>query len=48
MIDKNEEYEGVVEGYATDGEGIIKAEGATVFVPFCLVGEKVRFKVLKV
>ena len=27
MIDKNEEYEGVVEGYATDGEGIIKAEG---------------------
>lgn len=45
---KNGEYEGLVEGLGTDGEGIIKKEGATVFVPFCLVGERVRFKVLKV
>ncbi len=45
---KNGEYEGVVEGYGTDGEGIIKTEGTTAFVPFCLVGEKVRFKALKV
>ncbi|MDE5721127.1 MAG: 23S rRNA (uracil(1939)-C(5))-methyltransferase RlmD [Clostridia bacterium] len=45
---KNEEYEGLVEGLGTDGEGIVKMEGATVFVPFCLVGERVRFKALKV
>ncbi len=45
---KNEEYTGIVEGLGSDGEGIIKIEGAAVFVPFCLVGEKVKFKVLKV
>lgn len=45
---KNEEYEGVVCGYGTDGEGIIKIGGTTAFVPFCLVGESVRFKALKV
>ena len=48
MLHKNEEYEGLVEGYGSDGEGIIKLEGTTAFVPFCLVGEKVSFKVLKV
>lgn len=45
---KNEEYTGIVEGLGSDGEGIIKIEGAAVFVPFCLVGEKVKFKVVKV
>ena len=48
MLRKNEEYEGIVEGLGTEGEGIIKIQGTTVFVPFCLVGERVRFKVLKV
>ena len=48
MLHKNEEYEGLVEGLGTDGEGIIKTEGTTMFVPFCLTGERVRFKVLKV
>lgn len=48
MLHKNQEYEGLVEGYGTEGEGIIKIEGTTAFVPFCLVGEKVSFKVLKV
>ena len=47
-MEKNGIYEGRVEGLGSDGEGIIKYEGATVFVPFCLVGEKVRFKALKV
>jgi len=47
MLQKNCEYEGLVEGLGTGGEGIIKCEGTTVFVPFCLVGERVRFKVLK-
>lgn len=48
MLQKNETYEGLVEGLGTGGEGIIKCGGTTAFVPFCLVGERVRFKVLKV
>lgn len=48
MLVKNGEYEGLVEGYGTDGEGIIKIDGTTAFVPFCIKGEKVRFKALKV
>lgn len=48
MIEKNDEFQGYVEGLGSDGEGIIKIQGTTVFVPFCLVGEEVKFKVLKV
>ena len=47
-MQKNGIYEGLVEGLGSEGEGIIKYEGTTVFVPFCLVGERVEFKVLKV
>lgn len=45
---KNGEYEGIVCGLGTEGEGIVKTEGTTAFVPFCLVGEEVKFKALKV
>ena len=48
MLRKNEEYIGLVEGLGTDGEGIIKIDGTTAFVPFCVIGEKIKFKVLKV
>lgn len=48
MLVKNGEYEGLVEGYGTDGEGIIKINGTTVFVPFCVTGERVLIKALKV
>lgn len=47
MIEKNGIYTGTVSGYGTEGEGIIKSEGTTAFVPFCLPGEEVRFKALK-
>lgn len=47
-MEKNKIYQGVVEGLGTDGEGIIKVDGTTAFVPFCLVGEEVTFKALKV
>ena len=47
-MQKNSIYEGAVEALGTDGEGIIKSEGTTAFVPFCLVGERVKFKALKV
>ena len=47
-MEKNEERVGVVAGLGANGEGIIKQDGTIVFVPFTLVGEKIKFKVLKV
>ena len=47
-MEKNGVYTGKVISLGTEGEGIINLEGTTVFVPFCLVGEEVCFKVLKV
>ncbi|MBD5632695.1 MAG: 23S rRNA (uracil(1939)-C(5))-methyltransferase RlmD [Clostridia bacterium] len=47
-MEKNGIYEGVVTALGTEGEGIINSEGTTVFVPFCITGESVRFKALKV
>ena len=47
MIEKNSVVTAVVEGIGSGGEGIIRHEGVTFFVPACLPGEKVRFKVLK-
>lgn len=48
MMEKNKVYRGEVLAYGTEGEGIIKTEGTTAFVPFCLIGENVSFKALKV
>jgi 23S rRNA (uracil1939-C5)-methyltransferase len=48
MIEKNDVIIAVTDAIGTNGEGIIKHEGITFFVPACLPGEKVRFKVLKV
>ncbi len=47
-MQKNEEKVGLVVGLGANGEGIIKQDGVVVFVPYALVGEKVRYKVLKV
>jgi len=47
-MQKNETYEGLVQGLGTEGEGIVNVDGTTAFVPFCLAGEKVKFKALKV
>ena len=44
---KNDSICAAVEGLGSSGEGIIRHEGATFFVPSCLPGEKVRFKILK-
>ena len=48
MIEKNDVVCAITSGIGSNGEGIIKHEGITFFVPACLPGEKVRFKVLKV
>lgn len=46
-VEKNGLYEGEAEALGSNGEGIIKYGGTTAFVPFCITGERVRFKVLK-
>ncbi len=46
-MEKNEERVGLVVGVGVGGEGIVKDDGAVVFVPFALLGEKIRYKVLK-
>ena len=48
MIEKNQIICAVTDAIGVNGEGIIRYEGITFFVPACLPGEKVRFKVLKV
>lgn len=48
MIEKNTMITAVTSAIGSNGEGIIKHEGITFFVPACLPGEKVRFRVLKV
>ena len=48
MIEKNDIICAVTDAIGTNGEGIIRHEGVTFFVPACLPGEKVRFRVLKV
>ena len=48
MIEKNDIICAVTDAIGSNGEGIIRHEGITFFVPACLPGEKVSFRVLKV
>ena len=48
MIEKNDIICALTTGIGSNGEGIVKHEGITFFVPACLPGEKIRFRVLKV
>ena len=43
-MNKNEIYESVIEGYASDASGICHIDGMTVFVPGSLAGEKLKIK----
>ncbi|MBR2341526.1 MAG: 23S rRNA (uracil(1939)-C(5))-methyltransferase RlmD [Clostridia bacterium] len=47
-MEKNDILCAITEGLGSNGEGVIRHEGVTFFVPACLPGEKVRFKVLKI
>lgn len=47
-MEKNEERIGLVEKLGSNGEGIIRDDGYTVFVPYVLPQEKIRYRVLKV
>ena len=48
MIEKNQIISAVTDALSSNGEGIVRHEGVTFFVPYCLPGEKVTFRVLKV
>ena len=48
MPTKNQIITAVAHSLGTNGEGVIRHEGVTFFVPACLPGEKVRFRVLKI
>ncbi len=48
MIEKNDIICAVTDAVGSNGEGVVRHEGVTFFVPACLPGEKVRFKVLKI
>lgn len=47
-MQKNGEYTGVVQSFGTNGEGIIKLGEYVAFVPYCIVGEEIRFKALQI
>ena len=48
MIEKNQEFVGIVERLGANGEGVIKNDGIVVFIPYVLPEEKIRYKILKV
>lgn len=47
MSEKNDIIRAVTEALGTNGEGIVRHEGNVFFVPYCLPGEEVTFRVLK-
>ena len=44
---KNDRLIGIAEALGTSGEGIVRADGTTVFVPFLLPGERAQIKILQ-
>lgn len=47
-LKQNEVYTGVVEGYSSEGLGIVRLDGAVVFVPRCIRGETIDLRITKV
>ena len=45
---QNQVYTGTVEGYSSEGLGIVRLDGAVVFVPQAVRGETVDLKITKV
>ena len=48
MIEKNKSYIACVEDLTLDGNGVCKVDGFAIFVPMTAVGDKIRFKAVKV
>lgn len=47
-MNKNDIFEIEITGMTDDGDGVGRAEGIAVFVPYTIVGEKVRIHIIKV
>ena len=45
---KNEERTGTVVAMGMNGEGVLKDDGTVLFVPLTMLGERIKYKVLKV
>ena len=48
MLKKNDIYVDVVIDIGSNGEGVIKRENHVIFTPFALLGETVKYQILKV
>ncbi len=48
MIEKNKSYIALVEDMTLEGNGVCKIDGFAVFVPMTAVGDRIRFKAVKV
>ena len=48
MIKKNDIFTDEVIDFGANGEGIIKRDNLVIFIPFCIAGERVKYKILKV
>lgn len=46
-MEKNDKIVAVADGLGTNGEGIVRHEGVTLFVPYLISGEKAEIKILK-
>ncbi len=47
-MEKNQTVTGIAAALGTNGEGIVKGEGYTLFVPYLLPGERTKIKILRV
>lgn len=47
-MEKNQTVTGIAAALGTNGEGIVKGEGYTLFVPYLLPGERAKIKILRV
>ena len=47
-VQKNECYEAAVTGLTQEGNGVVKVDGFSVFVPQTAIGDRIRFRVVKV
>ena len=47
-LKENQIYTGTVEGYSSEGLGIVRINGAVVFLPQAIRGEEVDVKITKV
>lgn len=48
MVNKNDQIEVLIETYGSDGQGIARYDNFVIFVPFSIVGEKIKVHIIYV